>query len=213
MPRKQVALEAGLHEATVLDIFKRQAKRAMRPVDNQKVRVLGVDEISLRKGHKQYALVLSDLVRRCVFAVLPNRLKETFETWLDGLTPEERQAIRTVSMDMSDAYRRAVHSKLPRAHIVADRFHVMKQLNHRIDLIRRSIQRKAKQDGDEALYQTLKGNRWLLLRNRNTLTVCPRDLLKAPTGLSMALSTALLASATSTISAFRFSWNAEMADF
>ncbi|MBN1430804.1 MAG: hypothetical protein JXB07_20710, partial [Anaerolineae bacterium] len=28
---------------------------------------------------------------------LPNRLKETFEAWLDGLTDEERQAIRVVS--------------------------------------------------------------------------------------------------------------------
>lgn len=192
MPRKPVALEAGLHEATVLDIFKRQAKRAMRPVDNQKVRVLGVDEISLRKGHKQYALVLSDLVRRCVIAVLPNRLKETFEAWLDGLTPEERQAIRTVSMDMSDTYRRAVHSKLPRAHIVADRFHVMKQLNHRIDLIRRSIQRKAKQDGDEALYQTLKGNRWILLRNRNTLTPEQEAVLGSILDISTALRTVYL---------------------
>jgi transposase len=169
-PRKQVALQERLHEATVLDIFKRQAKRAARRIDNRRrVRVLGFDEISLRKRHKQFALVLSDLERRRVIAVLPNRLKKTFEEWLDSLTEEERRAIKIVSMDMWEAYRQAVRKKLSHAQIVADRFHVVKQLNHQIDLIRRSIQRKAKKDGDEALYQALKGSRWVLLKNRSEL--------------------------------------------
>jgi transposase len=169
-PRKRVALQAGLSEVTVLDIFKRQAKRATRQIDDGSVHILGVDEISLRKGHKQYALVLSDLGRRRVIAVLPNRLKETFETWLDALTEGERRAIQVVSMDMWEAYRQAVRKRLSHAKIVADRFHMMKQLNHQIDLMRRSIQRRAKKEADEALYQALKGSRWLLLKNRRELT-------------------------------------------
>jgi transposase len=89
---------------------------------------------------------------------------------LDALTKEERRAIKVVSMDMWEAYRQAVRQRLPHAKIVADRFHVMKQLNHQIDLMRRSIQRKAKKEGDEALYQALKGSRWVLLKNRRDLT-------------------------------------------
>jgi transposase len=168
-PRKQVALQEGLHEATVLDIFKRHAQRAARQLEQRPVIVLGVDEISLHKGHKQYALVLSDLDRRQVIAVLPNRRKETFVKWLAGLPGEERRAIKVVSMDMWEAYRRAVHETLPHAQIVADRFHVMKHLNHQLDLIRRSMQRKAKKAGDEALYQVLKGSRWALLKKRGEL--------------------------------------------
>jgi len=168
-PRKQVALQGGLSESTVLDIFKKQAKQATRQSGYCRVRVLGVDEISLRKGHKQYALVLSDLERRRVIAVLPNRLKKTFEKWLDGLTEEERRAIKIVSMDMWEAYRQAVRNKLPHAEIVADRFHVMKQLNHQIDLLRRAFQRRAKKEGNEALYQVLKGSRWVLLKRRSKL--------------------------------------------
>ncbi|MFQ5859693.1 MAG: ISL3 family transposase, partial [Anaerolineae bacterium] len=167
--RRQVALQEGLSESTVLEIFKRQAKQAVRRQDQGRVRKLGVDEISLRKGHKQYALVLSDLERRRVIAVLPNRRKKTFEQWLDGLTEDERQAIEVVSMDMWGAYRQAVRNKLPHARIVADRFHVMKQLNHQIDLLRRALQRKAKQDDDETLYQALKGSRWILLKRRRDL--------------------------------------------
>jgi transposase len=163
-PRKHVALQEGLSESTVLDIFKKWAKRATRQ-PRCRIRVLGMDEISLRKRHKQYALVLSDLERRCVVAVLPNRKKDTLEKWLDDLTGEERRAIKVVSMDMWRPYRQAVRKKLPHAEIVADRFHVMKQLNHQIDLLRRALQKKA----DGALYQALKGNRWVLLRNRSEL--------------------------------------------
>jgi transposase len=138
-------------------------------LEQRPVIVLGVDEISLHKGHKQYALVLSDLDRRQVIAVLPNRRKETFVKWLAGLPGEERRAIKVVSMDMWEAYRRAVHETLPHAQIVADRFHVMKHLNHQLDLIRRSMQRKAKKAGDETLYQVLKGSRWALLKKRGEL--------------------------------------------
>ena len=167
--RKHVALQEGLSESTVKDIFKKWAKEQTRGrSDRRWVRVLGVDEISVRKGHKQYALVLSDLERRCVLDVLPNRKKDTFEAWLDNLSEEERKAIKVVSMDMWKPYRSAVQTKLSHAQIVADRFHMMKQLNHQVDLMRRALQKKAKK-ADESLYQLLKGSRWLLLKKRSQL--------------------------------------------
>ena len=55
--------------------------------------------------------------------------------------------------------------KLPHAQIVADRFHVMKNLNHQLDLLRRKMQR----DADESLGKILKGSRWILLKNRSEL--------------------------------------------
>jgi transposase len=164
-PRKHVAQAEGLSESTVLEIFKRQAKKRVKAPPQRRVWALGVDEISLRKGHKQYALVLSDLGQRCVIDVLPNRQKDTFEAWLDNLSEAERKAIKVVSMDMWRPYRSAVKAKLPHAQIVADRFHVMKQLNHQINLLRRALQRKA----EGPLAEALKGSRWILLKNRRDL--------------------------------------------
>jgi len=161
-----VALKEGLSETTVLDIFKKKAKEKHRGVERGLVRVLGVDEISVRKGHKNYALVLTDLERRCVLEVFDNRLQETFEAWLDGLSEQEKRAIKGVSMDMWNPYRHAVQRKLPKAKIVADRFHVVKQLNHQLNLLRRKVQREA--PGQVA--EILKGSRWLLLKNRADLT-------------------------------------------
>jgi len=163
---KSVASQVWLHEATVKEIFKRWAKRTERLRGPRRVGVLGIDEIAIKKRHKQYALVLSDLQERCVIAVLPERSQACLGQWLEQLAPEQRQAIRVVSMDMWQPYRQVIQVKLPQAQIVADRFHVMKQLNERLNQMRRSIQRQA----DELTQAHLKGCRWLLVKNREELS-------------------------------------------
>ena len=77
-------------------------------------------------------------------------------------------------MDMWEPYRQAVKKKLPHAQIVADRFHVMKNLNHQLDLLRRKIQREA----DDSLEKILKDSRWILLKNRNELSSDEEDKLQ-----------------------------------
>lgn len=161
-----VAQQEALHPETVKGIFQRWAKRAeQQQPPRRPVRCLGVDEISLRKGHKHFALVLSDLERHCVIAVLAERSQEAFAQWLDRLSASERHAIRVVAMDMWGPYRGVVKAKLPHAEIVADRFHVTKHLNEAIAKIRRTLQAKA----NKADYELLKGTRWILVRPRSDL--------------------------------------------
>ena len=147
-------------------IFKKGAKQHCSQLSWKRVRVLGMDEIALKKRHKQYVLVLSDMERRCVLAVLPTREQKALAAWLKTLSSGEKKAIRVVSMDMWRPYRAFVKKQLPQAQIVADRFHVMKNLNEQLTKARRQIQRQA----DEATAEALKGSRWLLVRNRDTLT-------------------------------------------
>jgi transposase len=64
------------------------------------VRHLGLDEISLKKGHQQFMLVLSDLDRHGVIATFEDRHKERLEGWFEHLPTADRQAIVEVSMDM-----------------------------------------------------------------------------------------------------------------
>lgn len=164
--RKKVAEQEWLDQSTVTDILKRWAKKTADAQIRPLVRVLGIDEIALKKHHKQFALVLSDLERRCVIAVLEDRRKETLKKWFDQLSPQGRQAICVVSIDMWEPFYLAVKAKLPHAIIVADRFHVMRQLNQRLTQMRRAIQAHA----DEATREVLKGSRWILVKNRDELT-------------------------------------------
>ena len=173
-----VAEQEGLHSETVKVIFQRWAKRAEKQQCRVVVRCLGIDEISLRKGHQQFAMVLTDLERHCVIAVLAERSQKAFETWLEGLSEAERGAIRLVAMDMWGPYRGVVEAKLPHAEIIADRFHVMKHLNAAIAKIRCNLQAKA----DKASYELLKGLRWILVRKRADLK--PEEEVKLQVALA-----------------------------
>ena len=107
------------------------------------IRRLGLDKIALKKGHADFVLILSDLERSQIVAVLPERTKEALEAYLDTWSAEQRAAIAEVAMDLWLPYRLAVETKLPTARINGDRFHVMKNLNDRVTTTRREIQRQS----------------------------------------------------------------------
>jgi transposase len=171
--RKAVAVREGLSHSTVKDIFNRLAvlRKGATIVGN--TRVLGIDEISLKKRHKQFVLVISDISRKCILAVLSDREKKTLESWIDTLSPEGRKAIRFVSIDMWAPYYQAARSKLPHAKVVVDRFHVMKQLNTRLTQLRTKYQRES----SDEMKKVLKGSRWILVRNRTELSSEQEDQL------------------------------------
>jgi transposase len=164
--RKHVAHQHGLGEATMLSIFVREAERVLARREPPRVRRLGIDEIALKKRHQQYALVLTDLDRPCVIAVLPDRKQAALETWLRAWTPEQRAAVEVVSTDLWEPFRQAIRAVLPQARHVADRFHVMRQLNRRLNQARSTLART----GDAPLRQLLQGTRWALVKNPAHLT-------------------------------------------
>lgn len=67
---------------------------------------------------------------------------------------------------MSSAYYKAVQENLPNASHVFDRFHIVKLMNDKLADLRRELHREA-EDGPEKL--SLKGTRWLLLKNPQNL--------------------------------------------
>ncbi len=164
--KKRTAETFHLSYTTVNCIFKRWAKKQRKGKQFGLVRILGIDEISVKKRHKQFAVVISDLERRCVLTVLPDRKHETLKKWLETLSDEQRAAIKTVSMDMWGPYRHFFKKHLPKARRVADRFHVMQQLNKQLGKARLAYQRKSDEDTQAAL----KGCRWLLVMNRDNLS-------------------------------------------
>jgi hypothetical protein len=55
---KKVAIDKDLSQSSVRDIFNRWARQQQQPMGSGELtRVLGIDEISLKKRHQQFALV------------------------------------------------------------------------------------------------------------------------------------------------------------
>ncbi len=177
---QDVARKLDMNWHSVERIFYRKAHEHFQYGAKQYPQILGVDEISNKKGHKQYLLIISDLQRSCVIEVLPNRRKSTLIEWLYTLPIWVRENIKVVSMDLWKPYREGVKEVLPHAEIVADRYHVMKNLNDVIDKVRRAIQKHLPKD----LASQLKGLRWVLLKNQVDLDDTGRQKLQSAYELS-----------------------------
>ncbi|MBV9536624.1 MAG: ISL3 family transposase [Solirubrobacterales bacterium] len=114
------------------------------PLETERLsRRLSLDEAHHRRG-RELATVVSDLDRRCVIEVLDGCTRRVIERWLSALPADVRAAIEVVSIDPSEAYRRAIQAALPDARIVADRFHLVRGANTALDAIRRERQREAR---------------------------------------------------------------------
>ena len=126
--RSTLALREKIGSATVArwfhDFLERHAaelKGAACP------RILGIDEHFFTRRHG-YATTLCNLRRPKVFDVVLGRSEASLESYLNRL--QGKECVQLVCMDLSNTYRALVRKHFPNAIIVADRFHVIRLINH-----------------------------------------------------------------------------------
>ena len=139
---EDVAQQLGISTQTVERIVNnRIADAKAKKVDpERKVENIGLDEISLKKGHKVYATILTDLTdpsKPEVLAVAKGRDEEAGKECLKVLTEDQRAKVQTHSTDMGPAYLAACRTMLPNSQSVIDRFHVAKKLGEVADALRK----------------------------------------------------------------------------
>jgi len=125
--------------------------------------VLGIDEIALTKGHRDFVAVLTAKTatnRLHVLAILPDRLKATVLAWLQAIPHEHRQRIQTVCTDMWEGYITAVQEALPTATIVIDRFHVARHYRDSVDMLRKQEIRRLRATLPDEMQDDLKHILW-----------------------------------------------------
>ena len=139
---EEVAQRLGVSAEMVALIVRNQlADSQAKQVDPARViRSVGMDEISLKKRHKLYATILTDLSdpgRPQILAVVAGRDQAAATTCLQKLSDPQRQAVTSHCTDMSPAYLAACKDLLPNSQSVIDRFHVAKQLGAVADTLRK----------------------------------------------------------------------------
>jgi transposase len=107
------------------------------------IKKLGIDEITQLKGGKNYAAVLVNLETKRPIALLEKRNKAVIAEYLSSLGSEVLNQIEEVSIDLWIPYKSLIQEMLPNAQVVADRFHVMKQINQELDERRKQEKRAA----------------------------------------------------------------------
>lgn len=126
--RSRLGQREGIGAATVERYFRHGLKRQFsewHPPDCPQV--LGIDEHFFTRS-KGYATTLCDLKNHKVYDVVLGRSEVSLESYFQKLTGKDQ--VRVVCMDLASCYRALVRKHFPNAVIVADRFHVVRLVNH-----------------------------------------------------------------------------------
>ena len=151
-----------LNPGQVHDIMQRAVARGLSRRNGDEVMPhLALDEKSFHRGH-QYVTVLSDLATKRVLEVAQDRTTLGTADLLSGaLSPQQKQGVEAVSMDMWSPFMKGCAIVLPEADVVHDRFHVMRYLAEAVDKTRRMEHKRLMGSGDSRL----KGSKYLWLRD------------------------------------------------
>jgi transposase len=173
-PISAVAKELRLDWKTVKDLDKQYMRDQLRRVGKARPKVIGIDEIAVRKGHK-YRIVVSDLEKcRPIWFGGNDRSEESMDGFYDYIGKNVSNNIRLAVMDMWRAFEKSARKNAPQAAILYDKFHVTGHLNDALDKIRK--QEYARLAGPDRKY--IKGQKYVLLSNRENLTLSGRASLK-----------------------------------
>ena len=173
---KDVAQELHLDWHTVKELEKQYMREQLRRAGAPRPKVIGIDEVSIRKGHT-YRIVVSDLERRRpLWFGGKDRSEESMDEFFKWLGPKRAKGIRLAVMDMWKPFRNSTlkEGNAPQASILFDKFHVMGHLGDALDTVRKS--EYARLTGKSRRF--IKGQKYTLLSHRENLSRGGRRSLK-----------------------------------
>ncbi|MBK9316053.1 MAG: ISL3 family transposase [Acidobacteria bacterium] len=167
-----VARKEGISYDRVLGSIERLVLASVDWDEIEQLDVLGLDEIALKKGHRDFVALVT--ARQAdgqlrLLGVLRDRKQETVESFLRSIPERLRATIHEVCIDMWEGYANAVRKALPQAKIIADRYHVAKSYRDCADKLRKEVQRDLKKSLKKEQYDGLKGTMWLFRRDPQEL--------------------------------------------
>ncbi len=155
--------------------MREQLRRAGTP----RPKVIGVDEISVRKGH-EYRIVVSDLEKhRPIWFGGTDRSEQSMDEFYRFLGEKPAQKVRLAVMDMWKPFRNSTLRNAPQAAILFDKFHILRHLGDALDTVRKHefarVSGKAR--------TCIKGQKYTLLTHPQNLKGPARQNLKLLLGL------------------------------
>lgn len=169
MPVKAAARLVREHDTRLWRVIRYYVGEARAEADFSGVRVVGLDETSIRRGHN-YITLFADLEEAQLLFATTGRDAGVLDCFREDLEAHggRPEQIEELCMDMLPAYLLGARKHFPDAAITFDKFHVLRLLNAAVDEVRRQEQKERPE---------LKRTRYLWLKNPGHLSVTQRQAL------------------------------------
>lgn len=188
MTVQDVAKRVNLDWHTVKELDKDYMREQLAQAGPPNPKVIGIDEISIKKRHI-YRIIVSDLEkRRAIWFGGDGRSEQDMDQFYAFLGKKKAKKIRLAVMDMWKPFRNSTQAHAPKAAILFDKFHVLRHLGEALDKIRK--EEYARITGPKRKF--IKGQKYVLLSHRENLTPEGKQSLKLLLKANKRLNTAYL---------------------
>lgn len=177
---EDVSRKESISYDSVLGTLERRIESSVDWSQYTELEVLGLDEIALKKGHRDYVTLVT--VQRengaiHILGVLPGHTKDEVIDFLRFIPERLRKTVKTVCSDLWEGFIEAVRQEIPEAQVVADRFHVSRHYRDAVDDVRKAELQRLKTELPVEDYKKLKGSLWAFRKDANDLTPDERRVL------------------------------------
>jgi len=143
---------------------------------------IGIDEKAIKKGHV-YETIVCDQESGFVDDILDDREQVSLEKYYKKFEKQELATVKSVSMDMWQAYISATYAHIPNAKdkIVFDKFHVTGYIQKAVDEVRKEEHKDLMKQG----FDLLKGTKYWWLRNNENIPEFNREVFDTLRGMDL----------------------------
>lgn len=176
-----VSIKKDIGYEAVMGIVNRRIDGHVNWNDIKRLDTIGIDEISLKKGHKDFVTIITCSIggQTRILGIIKGREKEEVKKFLSSIPKRLKKTVKFVCCDMYDGYINAAKEVFVKeTKIVADRFHVAKLYRKNLDALRKQEMKRLKEELPEEEYKKLKGAMWALRKDETDLIPEHREVLR-----------------------------------
>ena len=158
----------------------RQINQQVNWDEYKNLNTIGIDEISMKKGHQSYVTIISARDKKenlSVIGVLDGRSKESVEHFLNSIPSDLKKTVQAVCTDMYDGFLNAATNVFGSKVVVIDRYHVAKLYREPLNKLRIAEMKRLKQELPAEEYAKLEGVMWILRKKHECLSAIEKDVL------------------------------------
>lgn len=131
--------------------------------------MINFDEVyAFKSKNSKYVCMILDYQTQKPVDVLPSRRYEYLYSYFMAISREERMNVHYVCSDMYDCYRSIARACFPNAVTLVDHFHVIQELNRRVDAVRVKVMKNARANKDSDTYYLLKKFSWMIYHSEES---------------------------------------------